>query len=168
MGDMLVRLYDLPPLAPVLEELRQKGVAVRRPISPEKRVVVDWVQEIFGNRWAGETEVSFAYHPPHAFIATREGAIIGFSCHDSCKKNVFGPTGVGPSARGLGVGTALLLASLHDMERDGYSYAVIGSAGPTDFYAKVVGAIPIPDSSNGIYRGMIDDPDDWRARPGFR
>ena len=33
----------------------------------------------------------------------------------------------------------------------GYAYAVIGGAGPTGFYEKAVGAIPIPHSTPGIY-----------------
>ena len=33
----------------------------------------------------------------------------------------------------------------------GYAYAIIGSAGPEDYYAKVCGAIAIPDSKPGIY-----------------
>jgi len=33
----------------------------------------------------------------------------------------------------------------------GYAYAIIGGAGPVDFYVKTLGAIPIPGSSPGIY-----------------
>jgi len=32
----------------------------------------------------------------------------------------------------------------------GYVYAIIGSAGPTDFYERTVGAIVIPDSEPGF------------------
>jgi len=32
---------------------------------------------------------------------------------------------------------------------------VIGGVGPADFYAKVAGAVLIPDSSPGLYRGML-------------
>ena len=37
----------------------------------------------------------------------------------------------------------------------GYAYGIIGAAGPVDFYVQAVGAIPIPDSSPGIYVDMI-------------
>jgi GNAT superfamily N-acetyltransferase len=57
--------------------------------------------------------------------------------------------------RGRGIGKALLLACLHDMWAQGYGYAIIGWAGPVDFYIRAVGAIVIPDSSPGIYRGML-------------
>ena len=32
---------------------------------------------------------------------------------------------------------------------------MIGGAGPVDFYAKTVSAIPIPDSSPGIYIDLL-------------
>ena len=53
---------------------------------------------------------------------------------------------------------ALLLACLHDMSAQGYAYAVIGWTGPQEFYAKVCGATPIPDSRPGMYTGMLSDP----------
>ena len=37
----------------------------------------------------------------------------------------------------------------------GYGYAIIGGAGPIGFYEKSVGAIAIPGSSPGIYKGML-------------
>ena len=48
-----------------------------------------------------------------------------------------------------------MLACLHDMLAQGYGYAVIGSAGPVDYYARTVGATVIPDSRPGMYRGML-------------
>jgi hypothetical protein len=44
------------------------------------------------------------------------------------------------------------LRGLVDM---GYAYAIVGGAGPTDFYTKTIGAIPIPDSSPGIDRDRL-------------
>lgn len=35
MADMLVKLYELPPLEPALTEQRAKGVLIRRGIAPE-------------------------------------------------------------------------------------------------------------------------------------
>jgi hypothetical protein len=37
----------------------------------------------------------------------------------------------------------------------GYGYAVIGSAGPMEYYSKIVGATVIEDSTPGIYKGML-------------
>jgi hypothetical protein len=42
-----------------------------------------------------------------------------------------------------------------DMKLQGYGYAVIGDPGPTEFYQKVVGAVDIPGSWPGVYKGML-------------
>lgn len=66
----------------------------------------------------------------------------------------FGPTGVAESARRNGIGTALLLATLHAMAGAGYGYAIIGDAAPTTMYART-GATPIDGSTPGIYEGLL-------------
>ena len=38
---------------------------------------------------------------------------------------------------------------------EGYGYAIIGSAGPVDFYNKCVGATVIEGSVPGIYANLI-------------
>jgi len=89
------------------------------------------------------------------FIAVQDGKIIGFACYDVTAKGFFGPTGVTAEARGQGVGRALLLATLHGLAEMGYAYAIIGGAGPVDFYRKAVGAIEIEGSEPGIYRDWL-------------
>jgi hypothetical protein len=59
------------------------------------------------------------------------------------------------SERKLGAGKGLLLASLHAMHDQGYGYAIIGSAGPKEYYSKLVGATIIEGSSPGIYKGLL-------------
>ncbi|MCB9453426.1 MAG: GNAT family N-acetyltransferase [Anaerolineaceae bacterium] len=155
MPDMLVKLYALPDLAPEIERQRETEITIRRPIPPEKHIVVEWVRREFGNFWASETEVTFAHHPVTSFIAVENGKMIGFACYDATCKAFFGPTGVSEAARGRGTGKALFLACLHGMWADGYAYAIIGAAGPVDFYAKTVGATVIEGSTPGIYGGML-------------
>ena len=46
----------------------------------------------------------------------------------------------------------LVLWELADL---GYAYAIIGAAGPVEFYAKAVGATVIPDSSPGVYADLL-------------
>jgi predicted N-acetyltransferase YhbS len=84
-------------------------------------------------------------------VAVRGPALVGFACHDVARRNFFGPAGVDPATRGTGVGAALTLAVLAAMGEDGYAYAIIGGAGPADFYARVAGAIEIPGSTPGVY-----------------
>jgi predicted N-acetyltransferase YhbS len=65
--------------------------------------------------------------------------------------------GVDPARRSRGVGRELALAALHDMRSHGYAYAVIGWVGPSDFYRKAVGAVPIEgsDACTGMYRDLL-------------
>jgi hypothetical protein len=156
MPDYLVKLYELPPLAPALEKLEKGGYVLRRALAPEKSIVVDWVRTNFASNWADECDVAFRNSPVSCFIVTRENEIFGFACYESTCKDFFGPTGVSEKARGGGLGGALLLASLHAMLSEGYAYAIVGGGGGAeDFYRKVAGAVPIEGSAPGIYRGML-------------
>lgn len=155
MPDMLVKLYTLPDLAPDIKRQREAGITIRRPIPPEKHIVIEWVRREFGNGWASEAEVTFSRQPVTSFIAMENGQMIGFACYDATCKAFFGPTGVSEATRGRGTGKALFLACLHGMAADGYAYAIIGAAGPVDFYAKAVGATVIEGSTPGIYGGML-------------
>jgi predicted GNAT family acetyltransferase len=155
MTDMLVKLYELPNDWSFLHEQEALGVQIRKPIGPEKHLVEDWVKEMFGDAWASETDRSIANTPVSCYIAVQEGKLIGFACYDATALGYFGPTGVEESRRGKGTGKALLMACLLDMKLKGYGYAVIGFVGPADFYRKAVGAVEIPDSTPGIWKGWL-------------
>ncbi len=155
MSDMLVALYNLPEQESGLKRLEQSSIVIRRAIAPEKQLVLDWVRSHFSQPWVDECDVSFARQPISCYIALEHGKIIGFACYEATCRNFFGPTGVSQEARGKGVGTALLLACMHAMKADGYGYAIIGSAGPVDFYARTLGAVKIENSTPGIYKGML-------------
>ncbi len=158
MPDMLVKLYNLPEVAPLITQQRVAGVDVRRAIAPEKHLVVDWVRSAWSPAWASECEVTFTNHPVSCYIAVVENKPVGFACYDATCKNFFGPTGVLETYRGRGIGQVLLLASLHAMAAQGFAYAIIGVVGPAEFYTKAVGATIIDDSTPGIYRGMLRTP----------
>ncbi|WP_320411439.1 GNAT family N-acetyltransferase [Candidatus Contendibacter odensensis] len=149
---MLVKLYDLPEKAPVLHRMAAQNIVIRPPTVWDQRMLVQWVKRHFGHGWVPECEYAFRTLPPSCFIAVREQALLGFACYDCTAKNFFGPTGVAESARGNGIGTALLLTALARMRTDGYGYAIIGGVGPTAFYTQTVGACVIEGSSPGIYR----------------
>ena len=153
--DYLVNLSRLDPDPALDARMAQAGVTIRRALAPEARLVTDWVADTFGNGWASETAVALTRQPPTVFIATRERRLVGFACHEAIARGFFGPTGVEADARGLGIGHALLLASLFDLKTMGYGYAIIGDVGPSAFYEKTVNAMPIPDSAPGIYAGML-------------
>lgn len=156
--DYLVNLSLLRP-EPVLDERLQKaGVTIRRALAPELELVTDWVRKTFGAGWSSETAVAIMRQPPTCFLATRAEKLVGFSCHESIARGFFGPTGVDKTARGLGIGHALLLASLLDLKTMGYGYAIIGDVGPSAFYERTVGATMIPNSEPGIYAGLLKWP----------
>lgn len=159
MGDMLVRLYALPDGTECLKELASRGIRIRRAMPYEKHHTVNWVREHFSGRWASECDIAFGNRPISCFLATYQGEIVGFACYDATCKGFFGPTGVLEGMRGQGIGKALLLACLEAMRAEGYGYAIIGWVGPKGFYAKVAGAIDIPDSTPGIYQDLLNQPD---------
>jgi GNAT superfamily N-acetyltransferase len=148
---MLVKLYELPPL----DQLLPVEVTIRRALGPEREPVLAWVAQRFGPGWRGECAVGFGGCPSRVMLALHNGELLGFAAWDVTARGLFGPTGVDPAARGLGLGKALLLHSLHAMAAEGYAYAVIGGAGPTAFYQAVCGATPIPGSEPGLYRGLL-------------
>lgn len=155
MPDMLVPLYTLPPAAPLVEGLKQKGVIIRRANPWEITPVRDFITRTFSVSWADEASVGFARCPVSTYIAIQDGRIVGFGSYECTRRAFFGPTGVEAESRKGGIGTALLICCLEGLWELGYGYAIIGSAGPTAFYEKACGAIPIPNSSPGIYRDLL-------------
>ena len=152
---MLVRLYDIPEAASRVRALNEAGIELRRALAPERHIVVSWVRQHFSEGWASECEVSFSRLPVSCFRAQRGQDVLGFACYDATAKAFFGPTGVLERERKQGIGTALLLVTLHAMAAEGYAYAIIGWAGPADFYARAVGAVPIAGSAPGIFDKML-------------
>ncbi len=150
MTDMLVKLYDLPPLDACLENITSKGCTVRRAMAYEKTAVLDWLGSI-APHWVDECAAGFSHAPHKCFIATENGAVVGFAVYDVVIKNMFGPTLVDDRMRGKGLGTGLMLSCMHSMRNDGYGYAIIGGVGPKEYYAKTVGAVEIAGSTPGVY-----------------
>lgn len=157
MADMLVKLYDLKYDEELFNQLKDKGISVRRAKAPEKSLVLSWVKENFGGYWESECDVSFSNSPISCFIAIDKikNKIVGFSCYDATCKDFFGPTGVDENYRGKNIGKALLLIALKSMWEIGYAYAIIGGVGPIKFYEKAVNAILIENSEPGIYKGLL-------------
>ena len=151
MPDMLVNLLRLPPVEPALEEVRERGLLVRRARPWELSQVREFVSENFSQAWADEIAVGLVRQPVTVFVALREGRLVGFAAYECTRKDFFGPTGVVEPERGRGLGRALLLAALGGLRELGYAYAVVGGVGPAEFYERTVGARLIPDSSPGIY-----------------
>lgn len=157
MPDMLVKLYDLPDSTELYKKLEAEDIRIIRPMTPNKQVVHAWIAEQFGEGWANETDTAFTHFPVSCFIAygTKSKRILGFASYECTYRNYFGPTGVDPEMRGHGIGAALCIRCMEAMRDEGYAYAIIGSAGPVDFYKKVVGATVIEGAEVGIYKDLI-------------
>ncbi len=113
------------------------------------------MREKFSDAWASETDVAISNKPETCFVAVKDNRGIGFACSDATALGFFGPIGVDGSCRGKGTGKALLLACLLDMKLRGYGYAIICQTGEVEFYARAVGAVEIPDSSQGIWKTWV-------------
>ena len=167
MADLLVKLYDLPAIEPLIKDLKEQRIKIYRSIPAHKHLVVEWVRNYFPGTWPLETEAAFEQRPVTCFVAVQEmpdilpaedpydqapELLLGFAVYDVTARGLFGPTGVREDYRRKGIGKALLLACLYAMLDEGYAYAVIGWAGPVDFYIKAVGAMVIEGSEPGIFR----------------
>jgi ribosomal protein S18 acetylase RimI-like enzyme len=148
MTDLLVRLYDLESFN-LPHEIN--GYSIHRAVSKELETLTDWVNTHFTNRWRSEVTKSFTNKPISCIVARQNSKLIGFAIYESTAPCYFGPAGVLPDHRGRGLGKALLYRSLNELRNIGYAYAVIGWAGPVEFYKKTVDALVIPKSDPGIY-----------------
>ncbi len=121
---------------------------VRKANPSDFEQLVSFVNEEFGERWLHSIEFGFRTYKENVpiYIAEQEEAIVGFACYDVVrgKKGLFGPMGTAKQNRVKGVGKELLHRCLHSMKQDGYEYAIIGQAGPIEFYEQNCDARLIP------------------------
>ena len=155
MPDLLVKLYELPETRPDLA----KGIIIRPVMAAEISMMRDWIEERFSRGWADEFERSAHHSPVGSLIAIEERTPLGFACYDTTALGLFGPTGVDRSQRGKGIGGALLFAALDAMKAKGHAYAIIGWAGPIDYYEKLVGASVIEGSEARYAKTLIKEPE---------
>lgn len=155
MSDMLVKLYALNWNTDAMFEQAALGVCIRKPIGPEKHVVIDWVRNHFSAGWASEADVALSREPGACFIAVKSNQLIGFACYDATALGFFGPIGIHDAFRGKRTGSALLRACMLDMKLKGYGYAVIGHTTAVPFFEKGAGAVEIKDSTPGIYGSWV-------------
>ncbi|MEM8797062.1 MAG: GNAT family N-acetyltransferase [Pseudomonadota bacterium] len=142
MPDLLVKLYDRPQKRVDLPD----GIIIR-PVRPhEISYVAKTVGEVFADFWADEFTRGAQMTPIGSLIAVDDGKVAGFACFDCSGPGFFGPTGVLEAWRGRGIGAALLQAALDGLAAKGYAYAIIGAAGPVEYYERLAGATVIEDS----------------------
>ncbi len=148
MADLLAKLYG--PRELVIPQ----GYVLRRPMASEGSRLKEWVERVFSPGWASEITPGVSRVPATIIVAVCSDpmAPAGFCAWDCTARGFLGPVGVTEEHRGKGIGRALVVSALNAMEASGYGYAVIGDAGPVEFFERACGAAVIPGSSPGIYR----------------
>ena len=156
MSDMLVNLYPLPTAPGLEDNLRAKGITIKKALAPDMSKIIAFTEENGHPGWADEIRVCFMNQPVSCYIAVKDKAIIGFGCYEATARGFFGPTLVAESARRQGVGKALLLACLASLRELGYAYAFIGWPAPEaiNFYQEATGGMMIPGGA-GVYSRMV-------------
>lgn len=122
---------------------------IRKVNKNEISELVHFIGKNFSNEWSQTIREAFSLNKPPVYVAFDDnGDIIGFAAYDiyKNKKCYFGPMGVSLSNRVKGIGYSLLHHCLKDMSDIGYEYAIIGQAGPIEFYEKACNAVVIPSN----------------------
>jgi predicted N-acetyltransferase YhbS len=153
--DMLVKLYNISSMGRYADAITKEDINIRRALSAESTAITSWVKMMFGMGWAGEALAALCRTPTTCFVALQDQRVRGFACWDVSALGFFGPMGVDPTFQGKGIGAALTYHCLQSMRAQGYGYAIVGATGAPDFYSKVAGAIPIDQSTPGIYGGLL-------------
>ncbi|MBU9723041.1 MULTISPECIES: GNAT family N-acetyltransferase [Bacillaceae] len=139
--DMIVSLrsYSFP-------NILLDNITFRQAEESDAIVLKNFIQKEFGDGWLASIENGFLKEDIPIFIALDNKRILGFACFDVVrnKKGLFGPMGTTRTKRLEGIGYTLLHMCLNEMKQIGYEYAVIGEAGPLEFYEKACNAVVIP------------------------
>lgn len=147
LSDLLVPLWGLPLVTEI------PGVWIGKPLPHQSPAVISHVAGEYGAGWEAEVRTAFTTVPPKIFIAADQdtGSLIGFCCWDCTALGFLGPIGVSTEHKGRGIGKALVQSTLHSMAEHGYAYAIIGDAGPVEFFQQCCDARIIAESDPGIY-----------------
>lgn len=97
----------------------------------------------FSRGWAFELRRAARFEPAAVHLATERATqqVVAFAAHDGNNQGLgcFGPTGTLEAHRGQGLGAALLVACLLDIQASAHSHAEVAWIGPRDFYDKIAG-----------------------------
>jgi len=108
-----------------------------------------WIAATFGGAWPQEAQAGWNWYARDANGNTR-----GFATYeqralqywwldgwlDKTDVGIFGPMGVDPALRGLGIGTLLTQRALLSLKQLGFARALIPAVGPVEFYERCCGA----------------------------
>lgn len=123
------------------EKLRAGGVCIRQAVADQRDAARAWMRQHFPGGWELEVDLTFEFAPIPLWLAWDGDKIVGFAMHGvEMFEGGFGPTGVDEAYRGKGIGGALLLRTMADMQQRGITACEIPWVGPIRFYSNIVGA----------------------------
>ncbi len=154
-NDLLIKIHDPQWLDLTSNSLSETDIRLRKPIGPDRSLLLGWAEQHFPTLWVDEIQRALCNQPVSCWLAQRADSLLGFACYDATALGFFGPLGVIDSARGLGIGSALTRACLHEMHLKGYRYAIVGRTQADAFYRRIAPTIPIDDSDPGCYAATL-------------
>lgn len=145
--NLLIALQDNAKVSEArLLELRSRcehaGYALLRLSSEHIETLMVQVRQTFSEGWAFEVARSARQSQGvHIAVERSTGMLAAFAAHDGNNAGLgwFGPTGTMPAHRGRGLGGALLMSCLIDIQSVGLSHCQVAWIGPRDFYEKIAG-----------------------------
>lgn len=133
--------WEVPLGQPILGPA-EGGYLVRRAEAADRARLAEHARAHWSQGWVIECDLAFLHAQPTAFIAEKDGEIVGFSCYEVGQAmGNFGPTGVLPEHRKGALGRRLLWACLAALQAAGRPVCEIGWIGPVPFYFNAAGAI---------------------------
>lgn len=124
------------------DHARARGYDVRRVARTEREALLRLAAEAFAPAWAFELSRALDQDPAAVFAAWKDGQPVAFAAHDANNSGLgwFGPAGTLTAHRGQGLGEALLLRCLLDVQGKPEG-GVIAWIGPREFYERCAGAV---------------------------
>jgi len=131
-----------------LTRCHTRGYQVSRMEATQIQSCQAWVAQHFSQGWAFELGRAAEADPKGVHLAFQVSsnpqggpALVGFAAQGGNNQGLgsFGPTGTLEEHRGQGLGAALLLSCLIDIQATGLPFAEVAWIGPRDFYDKIAG-----------------------------
>ncbi|MEL9941169.1 MAG: GNAT family N-acetyltransferase [Ignisphaera sp.] len=139
----LERFYYPRRVLKIENDLTSQGFLIRKAREDEAEKVGKWVGEKFSPIWRLEALYAFRCKPPSIWLAEQNNELAGFAVYRRMGRNEFGPVGVDPNKRRLGIGTVLLFKSLYELKQLGFRFVVIPWTSHLFYYTQVPGIAKI-------------------------
>ncbi len=144
--DMIAKLYTLRENPAAEASLEEKGIRIKRVMSPDFTKVYEFIRDSFAPSWADEALAAMMNGACYA--AVRDGRLLAFGCAGGIAPDYAGPGGTIPEACGNGINGVMIQKSLRFLKEKGFQYAVCGSVSMTEkrILERIVDVVVVEDS----------------------